>query len=766
MFGEYSNSTIYKMLPSSSVQSSSILLPITTPTSHDAQQQQSNIMLQQQQQQQQINLNPPQTATFTTATPLSATPNPALFNPYFTQQNFLPAAPAGLYTPQQLEQFVYYHNYGLINPNVIHPAIANVMTTNNYIQQQQQQQQQYQQLQSKIPSNTNNSIQPPIAKAKRKKKQSPSGDIPKPRKPASNPAIPKKRKELSEEEKAEKKAKQREWQKQYRKQKREQKNAENELKQAAGEGNNNSDVEMNENGTNTDSNNVSPIKSHTPSAQELTTPNSKAKSNSAKKKSNNNNNSNSNKKHSKPTPDKPKRPPPPQYYPKIRPLPAVSTDLQSLYSSFEIPFVCQFIWLFQNGPLHMKPILPEQLETAILNPYNNPIINELLTKLILRDKKLVKLLHRGQGFPYDLVNEIVTIQFEQWFQHWQYNKLHANEINEEEQEKDNKKENENNKEAENKEEEEEKEEEEPKSKNNSRRRGRSANNNSNSSNNNNNNHEEKNSKNKSRKKSHRNNHNNNNNNSSSEENSASDEELSDSDSANKETDLKSSGPYYGPDFERLWDGLNPLQGKTFHSITPKTRAEILYSICEFHLFSNEDYGKEIREYEAEDMRIRPRGIDSLGNKYFIFGNADFRVYKEESITTNDTQKNKSPAFYLICNSEKTMKEIAAEFKKGTTKKDKELAADLLSIIEEWMLENANKQEANCNRGRNKVEEKPRAEPIRRSERSMVNNLLAEAQKKAQEEELGIHAALRQSQHLDAIQQAALKYRQKLTQSIR
>ncbi len=57
-----------------------------------------------------------------------------------------------------------------------------------------------------------------------------------------------------------------------------------------------------------------------------------------------------------------------------------------------------------------------------------------------------------------------------------------------------------------------------------------------------------------------------------------------------------------------------------------SKLDIIYSLCELRLQLS-DTEQKLTEYEANELRILPLGVDSKGNKLWYFG--DLRLYEEK-----------------------------------------------------------------------------------------------------------------------------------------
>lgn len=56
-----------------------------------------------------------------------------------------------------------------------------------------------------------------------------------------------------------------------------------------------------------------------------------------------------------------------------------------------------------------------------------------------------------------------------------------------------------------------------------------------------------------------------------------------------------------------------------------TKLDIIYNLCECRL-QLADVEQKLTEYEANELRVEPLGVDSSGNKLWYFG--DLRLYEE------------------------------------------------------------------------------------------------------------------------------------------
>ena len=57
-----------------------------------------------------------------------------------------------------------------------------------------------------------------------------------------------------------------------------------------------------------------------------------------------------------------------------------------------------------------------------------------------------------------------------------------------------------------------------------------------------------------------------------------------------------------------------------------TKLDIIYQLCELRLQLN-DIEAKLSDYEANELRLEPLGIDSNGNKLWYFG--DLRLYEQK-----------------------------------------------------------------------------------------------------------------------------------------
>lgn len=140
-------------------------------------------------------------------------------------------------------------------------------------------------------------------------------------------------------------------------------------------------------------------------------------------------------------------------------------------------------------------------------------------------------------------------------------------------------------------------------------------------------------------------------------------------------------------------------------LTMLTKCDIIYNLCELRL-QLPDVEAKLTDFESNDLRVEPLGLDSAGNKLWYFG--DLRLYEEKAPekkkkvvkeekqpkTTEDNKKkstsrvqsksnsNKSPAKKPVKptkSTKVTKKQPVKNDKKTTAAKNKELLSKSLPV---------------------------------------------------------------------------------------
>lgn len=114
-----------------------------------------------------------------------------------------------------------------------------------------------------------------------------------------------------------------------------------------------------------------------------------------------------------------------------------------------------------------------------------------------------------------------------------------------------------------------------------------------------------------------------------------------------------------------YDQHNPFNTDTDFQLLPlKTKVDILHALCDFRLDA-EDVLEQLKNFEADSLRIEPLGYDSNNSAYWYFYGT--RLYREDFPAKN--KKGKS-IWQVICFTEQDWFHLAKRFKKSTSKAEK------------------------------------------------------------------------------------------------
>ena len=91
--------------------------------------------------------------------------------------------------------------------------------------------------------------------------------------------------------------------------------------------------------------------------------------------------------------------------------------------------------------------------------------------------------------------------------------------------------------------------------------------------------------------------------------------------------------YTGPDFASFGPlPPPPLPSSfSFFSLRLRQRVVLLHCLCDDHLSFSPSFASTVRSVQPRDARIPPLAIDAVGHRYWFFGFADWRIYREDAV---------------------------------------------------------------------------------------------------------------------------------------
>jgi hypothetical protein len=88
-------------------------------------------------------------------------------------------------------------------------------------------------------------------------------------------------------------------------------------------------------------------------------------------------------------------------------------DADLLHSSWHVPYIAHFTWLFQKQ-LNMKAVSIVELESSLMSASTSTLLHQLLTRLLIGKVERSRL-QRGETYNYAVICTLLRFQFAFWF---------------------------------------------------------------------------------------------------------------------------------------------------------------------------------------------------------------------------------------------------------------------------------------------------------------------------------------------------------------